>query len=31
VPGGVLELSWSPGQRATLVGDAAREYERVLA
>ncbi len=31
VPGGVLELSWSPGQRSTLVGDAAREYERVLA
>jgi diaminopimelate epimerase len=31
VPGGVLELSWAPGGRATLVGDAAREYERVLA
>jgi diaminopimelate epimerase len=30
VPGGVLELSWAPGERATLVGDAAREYERVL-
>ncbi len=30
VPGGVLELSWAPGGRATLVGDAVREYERVL-
>ncbi len=31
VPGGVLELSWTPGGRATLVGDAVREYERILA
>jgi diaminopimelate epimerase len=31
VPGGVLEVVWTPGQRATLIGDAVREYERVLA
>ncbi len=31
VPGGVLDVAWAPGGRATLVGDAAREYERVLA
>ncbi len=31
VPGGELEVSWRPGERATLVGDAVREFERVLA
>jgi diaminopimelate epimerase len=31
VPGGVLEVIWRPGDRATLVGDAVREFERVLA
>jgi len=31
VPGGVLEVIWTPGERATLVGDAVREFERVLA
>jgi diaminopimelate epimerase len=31
VPGGVLEVLWTPGQRATLIGDAVREYERVVA
>ncbi len=31
VPGGVLEVTWTPGERATLVGDAVREYERVVA
>jgi diaminopimelate epimerase len=31
VPGGELEVSWRPGQRATLTGDAVREFERVLA
>ena len=31
VPGGVLEVSWKPGERATLVGDAVREFERVVA
>ena len=30
VPGGVLEVIWTPGERATLVGDAVREFERVL-
>ena len=31
VPGGVLEVDWKPGERATLVGDAVREFERVVA
>jgi diaminopimelate epimerase len=31
VPGGVLDVVWVPGERATLVGDAVREYERVVA
>jgi diaminopimelate epimerase len=31
VPGGALEVIWKPGDRATLVGDAVREFERVLA
>jgi len=31
VPGGVLEVTWAPGERATLAGDAVREYERVVA
>jgi diaminopimelate epimerase len=30
VPGGVLDVIWKPGERATLVGDAVREFERVL-
>jgi diaminopimelate epimerase len=30
VPGGVLEVIWKPGERATLVGDAVREFERIL-
>jgi diaminopimelate epimerase len=30
VPGGVLELAWTAGRRATLTGDAVREYERIL-
>jgi len=31
VPGGPLEVDWQPGGRATLIGDAVREFERVLA
>jgi diaminopimelate epimerase len=31
VPGGVLDVVWSPGERATLIGDAVREFERVVA
>lgn len=31
VPGGVLDVSWTPGERATLIGDAVREFERVVA
>lgn len=30
-PGGVLEVVWQAGGRATLIGDAVREFERVLA
>lgn len=30
VPGGVLEVQWKPGERATLIGDAVREFERVV-
>jgi diaminopimelate epimerase len=30
VPGGVLEVLWTPGGPATLVGDAVREFDRVL-
>jgi diaminopimelate epimerase len=30
VPGGVLEVTWKPGERATLAGDAVREFERVV-
>ena len=30
VPGGTLEVEWSPGGRATLIGDAVREFERTL-
>jgi diaminopimelate epimerase len=31
VPGGVLEVMWNPGERATLIGDAVWEFERVVA
>jgi diaminopimelate epimerase len=31
VPGGVLDVMWEPGGRATLAGDAVREFERVVA
>jgi diaminopimelate epimerase len=31
VPGGVLDVIWTPGERATLAGDAVREFERVVA
>jgi len=31
VPGGLLEVEWEPGRRATLTGDAVREFERILA
>ncbi len=31
VPGGVLDVGWTAGERATLTGDAVREFERVLA
>jgi diaminopimelate epimerase len=31
VPGGVLDVTWQPGRRATLAGDAVLEFERVLA
>jgi diaminopimelate epimerase len=31
VPGGVLDVTWQPGQRATLAGDAVVEFERVVA
>ncbi|HTW85387.1 MAG TPA: diaminopimelate epimerase [Candidatus Sulfotelmatobacter sp.] len=31
VPGGVLDVEWAAGGRATLVGDAVVEFERVLA
>ncbi|HEV3089089.1 MAG TPA: diaminopimelate epimerase [Candidatus Elarobacter sp.] len=31
VPGGVLDVTWTPGERATLAGDAVREFERVVA
>ncbi|HEY0384129.1 MAG TPA: diaminopimelate epimerase [Candidatus Elarobacter sp.] len=31
VPGGVLDVTWQPGARATLAGDAVREFERVVA
>ncbi|HYZ17010.1 MAG TPA: diaminopimelate epimerase [Candidatus Acidoferrum sp.] len=30
VPGGTLEVTWAPGQRATLVGDAVREYDTTV-
>ncbi len=30
VPGGVLEVAWKPGQRATLTGDAVREFEMLV-
>jgi diaminopimelate epimerase len=30
VPGGVLEVQWKPGERATLIGDAVREFEQVV-
>jgi len=30
VPGGVLDVLWTPGARATLVGDAVREFDRIL-
>ena len=30
VPGGVLEVRWKPGERATLIGDAVREFERIV-
>jgi diaminopimelate epimerase len=30
VPGGLLEVRWNPGERATLVGEAQREFERVV-
>jgi diaminopimelate epimerase len=31
VPGGVLDVIWTPGERATLIGDAVWEFERVVA
>jgi diaminopimelate epimerase len=31
VPGGVLDVSWQPGARATLAGDAVLEFERTVA
>ncbi len=31
VPGGILEVLWEPGTRATLVGDAVWEFERIVA
>ena len=31
VPGGELEIRWMPGEPATLIGDAVREFERVVA
>jgi diaminopimelate epimerase len=31
VPGGVLDVTWEPGGRATLAGDAVLEFERVIA
>ena len=31
VPGGVLDVTWEPGGRATLAGDAVVEFERVVA
>jgi diaminopimelate epimerase len=31
VPGGVLDVIWKPGERATLIGDAVWEFERVVA
>lgn len=31
VPGGVLDVTWEPGARATLAGDAVVEFERVVA
>ncbi|HEY6236855.1 MAG TPA: hypothetical protein VIW69_17270, partial [Candidatus Elarobacter sp.] len=31
VPGGVLDVMWHPGGRATLAGDAVLEFERVVA
>jgi diaminopimelate epimerase len=30
VPGGFLEVQWTPGERATLIGDAVREFERTI-
>jgi diaminopimelate epimerase len=30
VPGGVLEVAWTPGGPATLIGDAVVEFERTL-
>jgi diaminopimelate epimerase len=30
VPGGVLDVTWEPGARATLAGDAVMEFERVI-
>ena len=30
VPGGPLEVAWAPGSRATLTGDAVREFDRTL-
>lgn len=30
VPGGTLEVRWNPGGRATLVGDAIREFEQTI-
>ena len=30
VPGGDLTVEWSPGRRATLIGDAVREFDRVV-
>lgn len=31
VPGGVLDVAWQPGARATLAGDAVLEFERATA
>ena len=30
VPGGALEVAWTPGEPATLTGDAVREFEMLV-
>jgi len=31
VPGGMLRVAWTPGERATLIGDAVREFSTTVA